>query len=333
MKNLQDSLLQWYYLNGRLELPWRNLPTQSSTPNPRLSHISRSYGVYISEIMLQQTQVSVVMERFYFPFLQTFPTLASLAIAKEEEVLKAWQGLGYYTRARNIQKCAQTCLTHYNATLPSKVEELKKLSGIGEYTAGAIACFGFGECVSFVDGNIARVLSRLFALSTPPLNQLKSLAQEILNPHNPFDHNQALLDIGATICTPKNPNCLFCPFQSFCKGKSAPHLYPLPKKSTIIPLELHLGFYIHNNQISLQKSQERLYHGLYNPIKLNPFEITNAKLIGKFSHSYTKYAISAKVYLLDNKPNEEVEFFTQEQIHSLPISNLCKKALKCLKLN
>lgn len=328
MKDFHQNLLDWYAQFGRLDLPWRNLPTQSSTPHPKLIHINRAYGVYISEIMLQQTQVSVVKERFYFPFLERFPTLISLAEAQEEEVLKAWQGLGYYSRARNLQKSARECIERFNSTLPANTKDLKSLSGIGDYTAGAIACFGYGEAVSFVDGNIARILSRLFALPSPTPNFFKQKAQEILNLNHPFDHNQALLDLGATLCTPKNPNCLFCPLSEFCLGKSSPSLFPTPKRSLLTPLELHLGFAKKGEKISLLKSTQKLYYGLYNPINLEQVEDKDV-LLGKFSHHYTRYKIEAFVYLCDRE-FEGVEYFSAQQIQSLPLSNLCKKALRFL---
>lgn len=329
MRNFHHNLLEWYYKEGRLDLPWRNLSTQSSTPNPKLTHIDRAYGVYISEIMLQQTQVSVVKERFYFPFLERFPTLISLANAHESEVLLSWQGLGYYSRARNLQKSAKTCLERFDATLPKSLKELKSLNGIGDYTAGAIACFGYGEAVSFVDGNIARIFSRLFALPSANMTFLKEKACEFLNIQNPFDHNQALLDLGATLCTPKNPNCLFCPIQDYCLGKCNPSLYPQSKKSSLTPLQLHLGFFLYNDRISLVKSKTKLYHGLYNPLPLG--DVEDLKLIGKFSHHYTRYNIEAFVYLCPILPQiQDVEFFSIEEIASLPISNLCKKALRFL---
>lgn len=330
MKGFHQRLLTWYYQFGRLDLPWRNLPTQSLTPHPKLRQTNRAYGVYISEIMLQQTQVNVVNERFYFPFLQQFPTLIHLAESQEQDVLRAWQGLGYYTRARNLHKCAKQCMQSFDGMLPKDVKTLKTLSGIGDYTAGAIACFGYGESVSFVDGNIARIFARLFASSNPTANFLKQKAQEFLNTQNPFDHNQALLDLGATICTPKSPNCLFCPIQEYCLGKSNPSLFPKPKSTTLTPITLHLGFFLKGDKISLLKSTQKLYYGLYNPITLE--EPQGDKLIGKFSHHYTRYKIEALVYMCETLPSlEGIEFFTYDEISTLPLSNLCKKALRFVK--
>lgn len=330
MQIIHSRLLEWYFANGRLDLPWRNLQGQVPTPPPYLAKIKRSYGVYISEMMLQQTQVSVVLERFFFPFLETFPTLESIAHSSEEKILKAWQGLGYYSRARNIKKTALIVQELYQSELPRSREQLEALPGIGKYTSGAIACFGFGDSVSFVDGNIARVLSRLFALPSASNKTLEELAQKFLNPLDSFNHNQALIDFGATLCTPKNPNCFFCPIRDFCQGKDRPHAFPTPKKTTLIPLTLHLGFYKQDKKISLVKSSQKLYSGLYNPLNLNKDELESARFLGSFSHHYTKYTIKANVYLLTNSPPLELDFFSQEDVASLPISNLCKKALKFL---
>lgn len=299
-------------------------------PPSKLTHIQRSYGVYISEMMLQQTQVSVVLERFFFPFLETFPDLRDIAQASQDQILKAWQGLGYYSRARNIRNTAIIVEKLYGGILPSSRDKLQALPGIGSYTSGAIACFGFGENVSFVDGNIARVLSRLFALPSTSKKTLETLAQNFLNPLDPFNHNQALIDFGATLCTPKNPNCLYCPLSDFCQGKTSPHLFPTPKKTALIKKTLHLGFYRQKGKLSLVKSYDKLYLGLYNPLELRIKELSSAQFVGSFSHHYTKYAIHAKVYLLPTPPSQELEFFSPQEIADLPISNLCKKALELL---
>lgn len=327
--SLQEVLLDWYFKNGRLDLPWRNLRGQVPNPPAHLASIERSYGVYISEIMLQQTQVNVVLDRFFFPFLERFPSLQSLANSQEEEVLKLWQGLGYYSRARNLRKSAILCQSQFGGKLPDSRDKLKQLYGIGEYTSGAIACFGFGANVSFVDGNIARVISRLFALPNASDKALQEIAQKLLNPQDPFNHNQALLDFGATLCTPKNPQCLLCPIQSFCLGKAKPTLYPTPQKTTLIPLELYLGFFQEDKKISLVLSKERLYHGLYNPLFLEEVP-PSSKALGSFKHHYTKYAIKARVFLCEGKPPQEAKFFSLEEITKLPLSNLCKKALNLL---
>ncbi|RDU55520.1 A/G-specific adenine glycosylase [Helicobacter sp. MIT 00-7814] len=325
---VQQRILEWYGKAGRKELPWRNLRRDGS----------EAYGVYVSEIMLQQTQVSRVLESFYFPFLERFPTLRALSDAQESEVLLLWQGLGYYSRARNMRKCAQICVRDYGARLPADVESLKQLPGIGSYTAGAIACFGFGESVGFVDSNIKRLFARLFALQNPTQKELESLAQRLLNKDASFDHNQALLDLGALICTPA-PRCLICPLSEFCQGKAAPMQYPLKTAKKYENLHLKLCiFYTRDSEgicFALQKAESGLYAGLYNLPHLGDFsseQQAKARYIGDFKHSYTKYKITASVYALefplDSKNPLGSDFVFAHLGDLLPISNLTKKALK-----
>lgn len=177
----------WYRQHGRHHLPWRN------TDDP--------YPIWLSEVMLQQTQVQTVLERFYFPFLERFPNIAALAAAEEQEVLKCWQGLGYYTRARNLHKAARIV----QSTLPETVEALHQLPGIGRNTAHAIAAFAFRQPVAIMEANVKRILCRIFALEKPSEAELWQRATELLDTHNPFDYNQAMMDIGAGVCTPDAP--------------------------------------------------------------------------------------------------------------------------------
>ncbi|MDE7254805.1 MAG: A/G-specific adenine glycosylase, partial [Helicobacter sp.] len=242
------ALLEWYAQNGRLELPWRNLHDDAQ----------RAYKVYVSEIMLQQTQVQVVVP-YFARFVARFESLRALANAQQEEVLQQWQGLGYYTRARNMHKAAQLC----GASLPQSLDALLRLPGIGRYTAGAILCFGFAQPVCFVDANIGRVLSRLFALPSPKQSELLEKAQMLLNANDSFAHNQALLDIGAAVCLPKNPACSACPLLRFCKGTLAWERYGAPKPKTTESKALALAFVRRGDCIALVQSRERLYYGLY----------------------------------------------------------------------
>lgn len=329
LKNFQKNLVLWYKNNGRKNLPWRNL--ESEFCDERLKKINRAYGVYISEIMLQQTSVKVVFEKFYFPFLQKFPTLKSLALAKEDELLKAWQGLGYYSRARNLKKAAQSCMKEFGGVLPSKTKDLQKLSGIGAYTAGAIACFGYDELVSFVDGNIRRVLSRLFALKSPKQKELEDKALQLLNLKDSYTHNQALIDLGALICLPKNPKCGLCPIYDFCKGKFSPQLYPQNSKLAYEKLELKLLLLENQNKFAVKKSEERLYQGLYNFIFFDEKECKGLKFLGEFKHSYTKYKINVKIYHKKVlKKNNAYEFKSLEELEKLALSSLSLKALNFL---
>ncbi|ARJ57299.1 A/G-specific adenine glycosylase [Campylobacter cuniculorum] len=334
LKHMQDELIFWYEKNGRKELPWRNLGGEFC--DERLRNINRAYGVYISEIMLQQTLVKVVCEKYYFPFLEKFPTLESLALAQEDELLKAWQGLGYYTRARNLKKAAQTCLREFGGVLPKTIQDLQKLSGVGAYTAGAIACFGYDEKVSFVDGNIRRVLSRLFALKNPKPKELEFQAQRFLNHSDAYTHNQALIDLGALLCLPKNPKCSLCPLREFCQARLTPHFYPQSKKLEYEHLNLNLIFLQNQNKFALKKSQEKLYYGLYNFIFFEDEECKDLKFLGEFKHSYTKYKIRVKIYHKNISIQDAVcefktyEFKTLEELKNLALSSLSLKALKFL---
>ena len=205
MNILHDTLINWFAENRR-DLPWRH------SPSP--------YQVWLSEIILQQTRVNQGWD-YYLRFIERWPTVADLAQASEEEVLKMWQGLGYYSRARNLHHCAQQVVNEYGGQFPADFEKLKQLKGIGDYTAAAIASIAFNLPHAVVDGNVYRVLSRLYDIDTPiNINEgqtlFAQLADELLNREQPGLHNQAMMEFGALHCTPKNPNCLLCPFQAQC---------------------------------------------------------------------------------------------------------------------
>ena len=205
MDFIQDTLINWYYENRR-DLPWRHEPTP--------------YQVWLSEVILQQTRVNQGWD-YYLRFVEKWPTVADLAAATEEEVLKMWQGLGYYSRARNLHQCAKQVVEQYDGKFPADYEKLKKLKGVGNYTAAAIASIAFNLPQAVVDGNVYRVLSRLFDIETPINNGegpsvFAQTAEALLNRKQPSLHNQAMMEFGALQCTPKNPNCLLCPLQSQC---------------------------------------------------------------------------------------------------------------------
>lgn len=319
IKALHSALLRWYQANGRHSLPWRNQAIQN-----------RPYVVLVSEIMLQQTQVKVVLERYFFPFLEKFPTLKALSLAKEEEVLRAWQGLGYYARARNLQKLSQLCA---NTGLPKEVKDLIKLPGIGAYTAGAIACFGYDLSVSFVDSNIKRILTRLFALKSPTQKQLEQQAKAILNLQDSFNHNQALIDLGALICTAKSPKCEICPLQTFCKGKNILEQLTQNKSNRNSKKTLYYAISIKEDKIALVKSTQKLYFNLYNFPEISQKDSTRLKNIGILKHAYTKYNLSVHCHFCDNPTilTQNLEFFTPQQLTTIPLSSLALKILKLLK--
>jgi A/G-specific adenine glycosylase len=218
-------LLDWYAHNAR-ELPWR------SDTSP--------YRTWVSEIMLQQTQVETVLP-YFSRWMERFPDIHSLAESDEQEVLAVWEGLGYYSRARNLHRAAQQVCADHQGQLPETADALEKLPGIGPYTAGAIASIAFGQDVPAVDGNIRRVLARLFDVREPARSprgegQLRALAQAHLPRGRAGEYNQALMDLGALICKPKNPHCELCPIAESCLarqlGVQEARPVKLPKKKT-----------------------------------------------------------------------------------------------------
>jgi A/G-specific adenine glycosylase len=218
IREFQQELLAWFDSHAR-DLPWR----QSADP----------YHIWVSEIMLQQTRVAAVLD-YYACFLALFPTVAALARAKEPEVLAAWSGLGYYRRAKMMHKAAQLLVRDYHGVLPRTAEELRQLPGIGEYTSAAIASIAFGEPVALVDGNVERVLLRVFPQedgdpAAPQAKWLRSRATGLLAPDRPGDFNQSMMELGATVCLPQRPLCLQCPVQPFCKTRGEHQASP-PKK-------------------------------------------------------------------------------------------------------
>jgi A/G-specific adenine glycosylase len=204
---LRRQLIEWYARNCR-DLPWRR------NPDP--------YSIWVSEIMLQQTRVAVVVDR-YQTFLARFPTLVSLAQAPEQDVLALWSGLGYYRRARMLHKAARFVVDQLDGKLPSTSEALRMLPGIGVYTAAAIASIAYGEVVAVVDGNVERVLCRLEGWAVNGRDgaalrrKIEALAKQLVDPAHPGDFNQALMELGATVCLPRNPQCAVCPVAADCK--------------------------------------------------------------------------------------------------------------------
>jgi A/G-specific adenine glycosylase len=217
---IRRDLLDWYGKQRR-SLPWR------ATRDP--------YCIWVSEVMLQQTQVATVIG-FYERWLRRFPDVAALASAETEDILRAWEGLGYYSRARNLQRAARELVARHGGRLPASVEALLALPGIGRYSAGAIASIAFGADEPAIDGNIVRVLTRLFALPGDPKRaplsgRLWALARELLPPGRAGDFNQALMELGATICTPRAPRCASCPVERQCAARLADRALDYPESA------------------------------------------------------------------------------------------------------
>jgi len=307
-KKSSQNIADWYKTNGRHELPWRN--TQDA------------YHIYLSEVMLQQTQVKTVLERFYFPFLEKFPSLKALGEASLDEVLKAWQGLGYYTRAKNLHKTA-TLVTK----LPSDIDTLMTLPGIGKNTAHAIAAFAFHQSVPVMEANVKRILCRTFALQNPTTKELWDKAYDLLDVKNPFEYNQAMMDIGSGICLPKNPKCSVCPLSKICKGKDRPEYYPQKQKKTVPTREQYIMVYRYDDTLSLTQRKGKFLHGLWG------FETVDAPLcaaeyLGEVRHAYTHFKLLCKVYVYDESDKTHTHYFSTSQIQNLAISKVDEKILR-----
>ena len=264
-------LLEWYRENGR-DLPWRQ------THDP--------YAIWLSEIILQQTQVKQGWD-YWARFMHRWPTVEALASATEDEVLREWQGLGYYSRARNLHFAAKqiVAMGHF----PDTLEDIKKLKGVGDYTAAAIASFAFGIPAAVVDGNVYRVLARHFGIDTP-INTTEgkkvfaALAQELL-PASAATYNQAIMDFGAIQCTPASPNCMFCPLVESCVAFRSGTVAELPVKLKTLKVTERQLIYVyvrcHGETAIRRRGAGDIWQGLWEPLLLND------ELYSLFTHHYS----------------------------------------------
>lgn len=255
--DFSNKLIYWYLQSNR-DLPWRK------TKNP--------YFIWLSEIMLQQTRVAQGLS-YYFKFTETFPTVFNLAKADERTVLKMWQGLGYYSRARNLHHSAKEIANEFNGEFPSTYKEIIKLKGIGDYTASAIASICFNEATAVVDGNVYRVLSRYFGIKTPinssaGIKEFKALAQTLIDKKQPGTYNQAIMDFGALHCKPQNPFCNTCPLADSCVAFEKKQVKELPVKEKKITVKKRYFNYLvvktdDNKTILTERKGKGIWQGLY----------------------------------------------------------------------
>jgi len=282
------SLVRWYRDHGR-DLPWRR------THDP--------YAILVSEFMLQQTQVATVIP-YYHKWLDRFPDFSSLARASESEVLRLWQGLGYYARARNLHVAAKTVINQYDGKFPRELEQIRQLAGVGKYTAHAVAAFAFDQLVPIVEANTGRVLARLFNMresidSNTGRKKLWRLAQCSLPKSHSANYNSALLDLGALVCISRKPKCNVCPVSTFCRAKD-PAVLPLrrsrPKMKQLI--EPH-GFVVRRGRILLEQSRQR-WRGMWilPPLELDCFKEsgTETKPVYRSVFPFTHHRVTLSVY-------------------------------------
>lgn len=246
LNNFSQQVLHWFKDNGRKDLPWQQNPT--------------AYRVWVSEIMLQQTQVATVIP-YFERFMLRFPDVFALASAPQDDVLQHWSGLGYYARARNLHRAAQQVVQQYHGEFPDSVDALSELPGIGRSTAGAIVSLAFKKTATILDGNVKRVLARAFAVEGwPGKKQVHDQLWQIAEQQTPQDqcaeYTQAMMDLGATVCTRSKPSCSMCPLQSCCLAFSQgnPHAYPGKKPKKEIPLyQTHAILLLQDGQLLLEK--------------------------------------------------------------------------------
>lgn len=250
-------LISWYLENKR-ELPWR------TTKNP--------YAIWLSEIILQQTRVAQGLP-YYQKFISQFPTVYDLAAAPQEKVLKLWQGLGYYSRARNLHETAKNVVVNHKGKFPDTYKALLNLKGVGDYTASAIASICYKEATAVVDGNVYRVLSRIFGIETPinttkGQKEFKALAQQLLDPEKPGTNNQAIMEFGARYCLPQSPNCSSCIFNDSCEAYRKGEVSSLPVKLKKLKIKNryfnYLVFISEDNQTCIeQRTHKGIWQQLY----------------------------------------------------------------------
>lgn len=309
-----SQLLAWYDTNARV-LPWR--ARGAEVPDP--------YRVWLSEIMLQQTTVQAV-KAYFEKFVALWPSVQALAAAPLDDVLKAWAGLGYYARARNLHACAKEVVARFGGRFPETEAELRSLPGIGPYTAGAIAAIAFGGRHAAVDGNVERVISRIHAIETPLPDskpEIRDKAQALVPERRAGDFAQAMMDLGATICTPRDPNCLICPWTEHCRGRItglAPSL-PRKKQKKQVPTRKGVAFWIarRDGAVLLRRRPEKgLLGGMMEvPSTEWAARVTDAaaqaplgadwkKLKGVVQHTFTHFYLELTVWVAETVTDGEL---------------------------
>jgi A/G-specific adenine glycosylase len=312
------ALLRWYDLEKR-DLPWRK------TKDP--------YQIWVSEIMLQQTRVGAVLEH-YREFLGRFPDVETLAGARLDAVLAAWSGLGYYRRARNLHAAAQKVIAELDGEIPRAAEALRGLPGIGRYTAAAIASIAFGERCAVLDGNVERVLQRVHGHREMSAGELWTAAEDLLSPQRPGDFNQAMMELGATICLPGEPRCLLCPIRSWCRTRGALSSTKQTKR-TICDLDVALIIQGERVKLVRRPTSETVMTGMWElpTLPTPPDGFHEPGLSLKHSIMNTDYKV--RVWRLPRRASPRLpagRWFPLKEVSELPLTGLARKILHRLKL-
>lgn len=342
-EKIQSRLLRWFEKKAR-DLPWRR------TRDP--------YAIWVSEIMLQQTQVATVIP-YYKKFLKSFPTVRHLAKADLSKVLKVWEGLGYYSRARNLHRASQTVLNHFQRKIPDNLKDLRTLPGIGKYTAGAILSIAYNKEAPILDGNVKRVLSRIFAVSSNPLKGkteglLWHLSESLIPRGSARSFNQGLMDLGSMICTQKDPQCPRCPLRQFCQGRVSGHPERYPSKVTRKPTPhinaisaviqrdgrvlLHQrptkgllgGLWEFPNWKSEEKRRVRLRNYIKKETGMN---VKVKESIGTFKQTFSHFKLTLQVYhcqAIDGRPKGK--WVPINKLDQLPMSRIHRRIAQSIEV-
>jgi A/G-specific adenine glycosylase len=347
---LANKLLKWYSANKR-SFPWREDP--------------QPYAVWVAEIMAQQTRLETMLP-YYQRWMERYPTVRELATATQQEVLGLWEGLGYYGRARNLHKAAQVVVSEYNGELPASVEELLTLPGIGRYTAGAIASIAFGADQPVVDGNIKRVLARVFAISeavntSTGEKRVWSTAEEQLPQGRAGDYNQALMDLGALVCLPRQPRCEACPLADLCKANElkVQEEFPVKQKRAMVPhYTVTAAVLSRGEQVLIaQRKPNELLGGMWefpggkqkpgesleNCLKREIKEELGVKIevgeqVGVFRHAYTHFKVTLYAFdsrLVGGQPclndHQAIEWVSLAELSNFPMGKIDRQISQTLQ--
>lgn len=319
--SFRRSLLHWYKANAR-KLPWR----EAHSP----------YLTWVSEIMLQQTRVNAVLEH-YARFVERFPTVISLALAPEDDVLAAWSGLGYYRRARMLHRAAQFLVAELGGKLPHTAAELKRLPGIGEYTSAAIASIAFGETIAVVDGNVERVLLRLTGREEDPTAAgrafVQRTAQLLVSPSHPGDHNQAMMELGATVCTPTSPRCDTCPVYDLCRTRGEHLTQP---RQAMLSQSVAYGVWLRRKQgstevlLSRRSKELSLMAGMLELPLLESTQTESLKPTLRLRHSITRTNYYVEIYEMNSPApaGNDLTWIRSNALRQHPLTGLAKKTLE-----
>lgn len=339
---VSHKILRWYDRHAR-DLPWRNPP---NTPLP-LEDPDWPYRVWLSEIMLQQTTVAAV-KPYFEAFAQRWRSVSALAAARDADVMAAWAGLGYYARARNLLACARAVVAQHNGQFPSELAALRELPGIGDYTAAALASIAFGQRAVVVDGNVERVIARFSAVTSAmpaAKRELRQLAEALTPAARAGDYAQAMMDLGATICTPRNPACGICPLIDECEGKGNPLSYPAKAEKRVKPHRTGIAWWIERTDdiLLVRRDPKRMLGGMLAlpsddwDVKTpepsaavgRPIE-TATRLLGVVSHSFTHFDLSLEIRAADDESGcidrWDGEWWPKDQIAEAGLPRLFAKA-------